>query len=62
MVVIQSSELIDLFKSYDEMSIRECRVHAPHSACTVRFTGFTMDKHVKQHSNMRFQLICCALD
>jgi hypothetical protein len=30
-------------------------VHAPHSACTVRFTGFTMDKHVKQHSNMRFQ-------
>jgi hypothetical protein len=42
MVVIQSSELVDLFKSYD-MRTRQCRVYAPHSACSVRFTGFTLD-------------------
>jgi hypothetical protein len=41
MVVIQSSELVDLFKTNDVMSTRECRVYAPHSACTVWFTGLT---------------------
>jgi hypothetical protein len=61
MVVIQSSELVDLFKSY-EMSTRECRVYAPHSACSVWFTGFTMDTHVQQHRNMRSQLLCCVFE
>ncbi len=61
MVVIQSSELVDVFKFY-EMRTRDCRVYAPHSACSARFTGFTMGTHVQQHRNMRIQLLCCVIE
>ena len=61
MVLIQSSELVDVFNFF-EVSTRECSVYAPHSACSARFTGFTMDTHVQQHRNMRIQLRCCVIE
>jgi hypothetical protein len=39
--MIHHSGLVHLSGSFDGVTTKECREYAPHSACTVWFTGFT---------------------
>ena len=39
--MIHHSGLVHLSSSFDGVTTKECTEHAPHSACTVWFNGFT---------------------